>query len=63
VNLEHKSPKIEKPASKTRAFGKSDEAFHKIAARPQAKRARAAKPASNVIPLDGSEQDLESFNN
>ena len=62
-NLEHKSPKIEKTVSKTRAFGKSDEAFHKIAARPQAKRARAAKPASNVIPLDGNEQDLESFNN
>jgi methyl-accepting chemotaxis protein len=56
-NLEHTSPKIEKPASKAHAFGKSDEAFHKIATRPE------AKPASKAIPLDSGEHDLESFNN
>jgi carbonic anhydrase/ABC-type transporter Mla subunit MlaD len=63
VNLEHKSPKIEKAASKSHGFGKSDEAFHKIAARPEAKHAPKAKSAGKVIPLDSGEHDLESFNN
>jgi methyl-accepting chemotaxis protein len=44
------------------AFGRSDEAFHKIA-HPQAKDTPAARAASKVIPLDGREHDLESFNN
>ena len=63
VNLEHKAPKIEKAAAKPHTFGKSDEAFHKIAAHPQANHAPVAKSPSKVIPLDGDEHDLESFNN
>jgi len=41
-------------------FGKSDEAFHKIAPWPAT---RVAKAASEAIPLDKTEHDLESFNN
>ena len=63
ANLEHKAPQLEKAAAKSHAFGKSDEAFHKIAAHPQANHAPAARSANKVIPLDGNEHDLESFNN
>ena len=62
VNLEHKAPQVEKAGSKTHAFGRSDEAFHKIA-HPQAAHAPVAKAAKKAIPLDKSEHDLESFNN
>ncbi|MCX5646184.1 MAG: methyl-accepting chemotaxis protein [Phycisphaerae bacterium] len=62
-NPEHKAPKIERATSKPHTFGKSDEAFHKIAARPQANHAPAARSTNKLIPLDGGEHDLESFNN
>ena len=62
VNLEHKAPKVEKAVAKAHAFGKSDEAFHKIA-RPQAKRTPVAKAVGKTIPLDKSEDDLSTFNN
>jgi methyl-accepting chemotaxis protein len=58
VNLEHKAPKVEKAVAKSHTFGKSDEAFHKIASHPQAKQT----PAKAII-LDKSEHDLENFNN
>jgi uncharacterized phage infection (PIP) family protein YhgE len=62
VDLEHKSAKAEKAESKSHPFGKSDEAFHKIASSARSKRTSVAKAASNVIPLDKSEDDLSAFN-
>jgi hypothetical protein len=62
ADSEHRSPRVEKAAAKSHAFGKSDEAFHKIA-HPQGKHAGAAKSTHQAIPLDSSEHDLESFNN
>jgi len=55
ANLEHKT-------AKTHVFGRSDEAFHRIA-HPHSGPAPAAKTAHQAIPLDGGEQDIESFNN
>jgi len=64
VHFEHKDPKVEKTQSKPHKFGKSDEAFHKIATHAaESKHAPTAKAATKAIPLDKSEHDLETFNN
>ncbi|MCX5647076.1 MAG: Cache 3/Cache 2 fusion domain-containing protein [Phycisphaerae bacterium] len=61
TEVDHPSPKVKKAASKAHALGKSDEAFHKIAAPSlEAKRA-AAKSANKTIPLDDSEA-MDRFN-
>jgi len=61
LNLEHKLHMSEKPKSKSRSFGKSDEVLHKIAGRGD-KSQRATKSAGKTIPLDSSENDLKEFN-
>ncbi|MEN6576333.1 MAG: methyl-accepting chemotaxis protein [Phycisphaerales bacterium] len=63
LNLEHKLHPTEKPKSKARAFGKSDEVLHKIAVhsdKPQ--HVAGTKPAGKAIPLDDHENDLHEFN-
>ena len=60
LNLEHKLHMSEKP--KSRSFGKSDEAFHKIAGHSGKPQHAAAKSAGRVIPLDSSDNDLSDFN-
>ncbi len=62
VNLEHHAPTFEKTAVNAHAFGKSDETFHKIAARSHARHTAPAKPSGQVIPLEDHEHDLENFN-
>jgi methyl-accepting chemotaxis protein len=61
AEVDRPSPKVKKAASKAHALGKSDEAFHKIAApSPEARRA-AAKSANKTIPLDDGEA-MDRFN-
>jgi methyl-accepting chemotaxis protein len=62
ANPEHLSPMVRKAESKAYGFGKSDEAFHKIA-RPPDRRHPAANAASKTIPLDNNEHSLEGFGN
>ncbi len=61
-HIEHKFHSTMKPKSSSRAFGKSDEALHKIVSRPEKSQRTAAKSANKSIPLDSSEEDLSEFN-
>jgi methyl-accepting chemotaxis protein len=61
--MEHKLHSTEKPKSKSRGFGKSDEVLHKIAGHAPKPQHATAKSSSRTIPLDGDEDDLRQFNN
>ncbi|MEN6427215.1 MAG: methyl-accepting chemotaxis protein [Phycisphaerales bacterium] len=63
LNLGNKLHPAEKPKTKTRAFGKSDEVLHKIASRAdKPQHVATAKPVGKAIPLDDHENDLHEFN-
>jgi len=55
TNIETQLRAVSKPRAKSRGFNKSDEVLHKIASHADA-------PASKVIPLETSDEDLKGFN-
>ena len=56
LNLEHNLHTSEKPKSKARDFGRSDEVLHKIAGHA------ADRSSGKSIPLDAREDELHKFN-